>query len=200
MDKLPHILVIFGSTRRGRQGEVVVNWLMERLALFTDASFELVDLRDLSLPFFDAPISPSKGVLVPGTEVWSAQVQHADGFIFITPEYNHSYPAILKNAIDLLYHEWVHKPAAIVNYGGLASGYRAAEQLRLVLVEMKMVPIREQVGISLIPGVTPGVGSETGSLDIMLLERAYHAMMTELFWWVAALTPVRLRDQERAVR
>jgi len=198
LDKLPHILVIFGSTRQGRRGEVVVKWLMDRLALRTDASFELADLRDLSIPFFDAPISPAKGVIVPGTEAWSAQVKLADGFIFITPEYNHGYPAILKNAIDVLYHEWVHKPAAIVNYGGFSAGYRAAEQLRQVFVETKMVPTREQVGISLVPGVIPGVESEPGSQGAAFLERAYNAMMTELFWWVAALTPARLRDQESA--
>ena len=198
MNKLPHILVIFGSTRQGRRGEVVVKWLMDRLALRTDASFALVDLRDLSIPFFDAPTSPAKGVIVPGTEAWSAQVQRADGFIFITPEYNYGYPAVLKNAIDVLYHEWVHKPAAIVNYGGFSAGYRAAQQLRLVFIETKMVPIREQVGISLVPGATPGIENEPGSPGAVFLERAYNAMMTELFWWVAILTPARLGDQEDA--
>ncbi len=196
MDKLPHILVIFGSTRQGRRGEVAVKWLMDRLTLRTDASFELADLRDLSLSFFDAPTPPAKGVIVPGTEAWSEQVKLADGFIFITPEYNHGYPAVLKNAIDVLYHEWVHKPAAIVSYGGYAAGYRAAEQLRLALIETKMVPIREQVGISLVPGSIPGIDNEPGSPGAVFLERTYNAMMTELFWWVAILTPARMRDQE----
>src|SRR5260221_11938334 len=130
---------------------------MDRLALRTDASFALGDLRDLSIPFFDAPTSPAKGVIVPGTEAWSAQVQRADGFIFITPEYNYGYPAVLKNAIDVLYHEWVHKPAAIVNYGGFSAGYRAAQQLRLVFIEKKKVPIPEQDGVSLLSGGTPRI-------------------------------------------
>jgi NAD(P)H-dependent FMN reductase len=199
LEQLPHILVIFGSTRQGRRGETVVKWLMDRLATYTDASFELIDLRDLSIPFFDIPISPIKGGTVPEAKEWSAQVQRADGFIFITPEYNHGYPAILKNAIDVLYHEWVHKPAAIVSYGGFAAGYRAAEQLRQVLIEMKMVPIREQIGISLVPGATPNIDAEPGSPGAAFLERAYNAMMAELFWWVSALTPARLRDREATV-
>lgn len=176
----------------------MVKWLMERLAARSDASFELVDLRDHEIPFFDSLISPIKGGIVAEAKAWSAQVQRADGFIFITPEYNHGYPAILKNAIDVLYHEWVHKPAAIVSYGGFAAGYRAAEQLRQVLIEMKMVPIREQLGISLVPGVTPSLDAEPGSPGTVYLERAYDAMMTELFWWVSALIPARLRDREGA--
>lgn len=195
MEQLPHILVIFGSTRQGRRGEVVVKWLTERLARRTDISFELTDLRDLALPFFDAPVSPSKGVLVPGTEDWSAQVQRADGFIFVTPEYNHSYPAILKNAIDVLYLEWVHKPAAVVSYGGLSSGYRAAEQLRQVLIETKMAPIRDQVGISLVPGAVPGIENEEGSPGAALLDRSYNAMMAELLWWTRALMPARTAEK-----
>jgi NAD(P)H-dependent FMN reductase len=195
LEQLPHILVIFGSTRQGRRGEVVVKWLIEQLELCSDISFELADLRDLAIPFFDAPVSPSKGVLVPGTEAWSAQVQRADGFIFVTPEYNHSYPAILKNAIDVLYHEWVHKPAAIVSYGGLSAGYRAAEQLRQVFVEIKMVPIRDQVGISLVPGVVPGLENAEGSPGAALLDRSYKAMMTELRWWIKALIPARAAEK-----
>ena len=192
----PHILVIFGSTRQGRRGEVVINWLMDRLAMRTDAAFELVDLRDVSLPFFDSSVSPVRGQVASEAEQWAAQVDRADGFIFVVPEYNHSYPAVLKNAIDHLYLQWVHKPAAIVSYGGFASGYRAAEQLRQVLVELKMVPIREQVGISLVPGMVPNVSDPPDSPSGAFLDRAFNGMMTELLWWVAALIPARERDQQ----
>jgi len=196
MNTTPHILVIFGSTRQGRRGEVVTNWLMDRLATRTDATFEFVDLRDVSLPFFDAPISPVRGHIVPEAEGWAAQVDRADGFIFVTPEYNHGYPAVLKNAIDHLYSQWAHKPAAIVNYGGFSAGYRAAEQLRQVLIEMKMVPIREQVGISLVPGVVPNVSDGPDSPSGAFLGRAFNGMMTELLWWVTALIPARECDQQ----
>jgi len=195
LDKLPHILVIFGSTRQGRRGEVVVQWLMDKLALRTDATFELADLRDLAIPFFDSPTSPARGPLMAGTEAWSEQVRQADGFIFVTPEYNHGYPAVLKNAIDVLYNEWVHKPAAIVSYGGFAAGYRGAQQLRQVFIETKMVPIRDQIGISLVPGVTPNIENEPGSPGAAYLERSYNAMMNELLWWVAALTPARAASE-----
>jgi hypothetical protein len=85
----------------------------------------------------DVPAGPASGAVAAEARDWANRVDNADGFIFITPEYNHGYPAPLKNAIDHLYREWGHKPAAIVSYGGLAGGYRAAEQLRQVLVELK---------------------------------------------------------------
>ncbi len=198
MNERPTILVIFGSTRQGRRGDRVVSWLMERLAARPEASFELVDLRDLALPLFDAPVVPAQGEIAPGAEAWAAQVARADGFIFVTPEYNHGYPAVLKNAIDHLYQQWVHKPAAIVNYGGFASGYRAAEQLRQVFIEVKMVPIREQVGLSLVPGVTPGLGAEAGSPSAAFLDRTLDGTLTELLWWTRVLTPARERERAQA--
>jgi NAD(P)H-dependent FMN reductase len=198
VDRTPHILVIFGSTRQGRRGERVVSWLMERLSKRDDATFELVDVRELGLPFFDAPVSPSRGQVMPEAAAWAAQVDRADGFIFVTPEYNHGYPAALKNAIDHLYQQWVHKPAAIVNYGGFAAGYRAAEQLRQVLIEVKMAPVREQVGISLVPGAVPGLDAEPGSPGEAYLQRALDGMLAELLWWAAALTPARERESAGA--
>ena len=193
MERRPTILVIFGSTRQGRRGERVVTWLMDRLAARPEASFKLVDVRDLALPLFDAPVAPARGEIAPEAAAWAAQVDQADGFLFVTPEYNHGYPAVLKNAIDHLYHQWVHKPAALVTYGGFASGYRAAEQLRQVFVELTMVPVREQVGLSLVPGVTPGLGAETGAASGPFLERALDGLLEELLWWTRVLTPARAR-------
>ncbi|MBO0781566.1 MAG: NAD(P)H-dependent oxidoreductase [Ktedonobacteraceae bacterium] len=192
-----HILVIFGSTRQGRRGEVVTNWLMDRLATRTDITFELADLRDIPLPFFDSPTSPVYGHIAPEAEHWAAQVDRAEGFIFVTPEYNFGYPAVLKNAIDHLYLPWTHKPAAIVNYGGFSAGYRVAEQLRQVFIELKMVPIREQVGISLVPGVVPNVSDPPDSPSKAFLDRAFNGMINELLWWATALTPARERDQQK---
>jgi NAD(P)H-dependent FMN reductase len=148
VNRLPHILVIAASTRQGRNGDKVIRWLMSRLDTRSDATFELADLRELALPFFEAPAGPAYGPIAAEARTWAERVANADGFIVVTPEYNHGYPAPLKNAIDHLYHEWGHKPAAIISYGGPAGGYRAAEQLRQVLVELKMVPVREQVGIT----------------------------------------------------
>ncbi|GCE50500.1 NAD(P)H-dependent FMN reductase [Thermosporothrix hazakensis] len=195
MSTKPHILVIFGSTRQGRRGEAVANWLMDRLTLRTDATFEFVDLRDVSLPFFDSPASPVHGHIAPEAEQWAEQVEQADGFIFVTPEYNHGYSAVLKNAIDHLYSQWAHKPAAIVSYGGFAAGYRAAEQLRQVLIELKMVPIREQVGVSLVPNWVPNVSDASTSPGGAFLNRSFNGMMTELLWWATTLIPARERDR-----
>ncbi len=197
MSTKPHILVVFGSTRQGRRGDVVVDWLKDRLATRTDATFEFVDLREIPLSFFDSPASPARGPVAPEAEQWAEQVDLADGFIFVTPEYNHSYPAVLKNALDHLYMQWVHKPGAIVSYGGLSAGYRAAEQLRLVLVELKMVPIREQVGLSLVPGIVPNVTTRSDEPGGAFLDRSFNGMMTELLWWANALTPARERDREQ---
>jgi NAD(P)H-dependent FMN reductase len=192
----PHLLVIFGSTRQGRRGGMVAHWLMDRLAQRSDVTVEMVDLREVALPFFEAPASPAHGPIVPEAEQWAMQVERADGFLFVTPEYNHGYPAVLKNAIDHLYHPGVHKPAAIVSYGGFAAGYRAAEQLRQVLIELKMVPIREQVGISLMPGMGLNVSDQPDSPGGAFLDRAFNGMMTELLWWATALIPARQRDQQ----
>ena len=196
MNTKPHLLVIFGSTRQGRRGEAVAHWLMDHLAERSDVTMEMVDLREVALPFFQAPALPAHGPIIPEAEQWAAQVERADGFLFVTPEYNHGYPAVLKNAIDHLYHPWVHKPAAIVSYGGLAAGYRAAEQLRQVLIEVKMVPIREQVGISLLPGMGLNISDTSDAPRGALLDRAFTGMMTELLWWATALIPARERDRQ----
>ena len=193
----PHILVIYGSTRQGRRSEGVVEWLTTRLGQRTDMSFELVDLRDVPLSFFDSPDSPAGGKIQPEAAQWAEQVDRADGFIFITAEYNHGYTAVLKNAIDHLYQQWVHKPAAIVSYGGFAAGYRAAEQLRQVLVELKMVPIRDQIGITLVPGMAPNISDGLDTPSGKFLDRLYNATLTELLWWANVLTPARERDRQQ---
>lgn len=191
MNRSPHILVVFGSTRQGRQGDKVVRWLMSRLHGRPDATVELVDLRELALPFFDAAAGPAYGAVMAAALGWAERVDDADGFIFVTPEYNHGYPAPLKNALDHLYHEWGHKPAAIVNYGGFAGGYRAAEQLRQVLIELKTVPVREQIGI---PAIWAAF-DEAGEPRDATLDRALDALVAELLWWAAALIPARKRDR-----
>jgi NAD(P)H-dependent FMN reductase len=192
VNRPPHILVILGSTRQGRHGDKVVEWLTSRLHTRSDASFEPIDLRDLGLPFYDAAIPPAYGQVAPEASGWADSVTNADGFIFVTPEYNHGYPAPLKNAIDHLFKEWAHKPAAIVSYGGSAGGYRGAEQLRQVLIELKIVPVREQVGI---PAVWSAFDA-AGRLQNATLDSAVDAMAVELLWWATALIPARERDRQ----
>jgi NAD(P)H-dependent FMN reductase len=190
VNRSPHILVILGSTRQGRQGDKVIQWLMSRLNARSDAAFELVDLRDVALPIFDAAVPPAFGAVAEEARGWSAQVAHADGFIFVMPEYNHGYPASLKNAIDHLFKEWARKPAAIVSYGASGGGYRGAEQLRQVLIELKMVPVREQVGVATVWDAFDASGAPRHAA----LDGSIAAMVGELLWWTAALGAARELD------
>ena len=183
----PHILVILGSTRQGRKGEAVARWFMQHASRREDATLELVDLRDWPLPFIDAPMPPASGHYDPAAAQWAEKVGTADGFVFITPEYNHGYPAVLKNALDHIYAEWSNKPGAIVSYGSHGAGYRAAEQLRQVLIELRIAPIQVQVGI---PTVWAAFDDQ-GQIRDVRQERAADMLLDELVWWTAALKAAR---------
>lgn len=184
---MAHIQVILGSTRQGRNGEAVARWFMERAAGRSDMTFELLDLRAWALPIFDSPVPPAFGKYDPAIQPWADKVAAADGYVFLTPEYNHGYPAVLKNAIDHLYAEWGRKPAAIVSYGSYAAGYRAAEQLRQVLIELRVAPIRAQVGV---PAVWEAF-DEAGQVRQPGLNQSLDAMLDELAWWANALKTAR---------
>ena len=141
--------IIIGSTRPGRNGEAVAKWVHEISQRRTDAEFELVDIEDFHLPLLDEPLSPIMGQYSkPHTKIWAAKIGSFDGYVFVTPEYNHGVPGALKNAIDFLFREWNDKAAGFVSYGG-AGGARAVEQLRLVLAEVQMATVRNQVLLSM---------------------------------------------------
>ncbi|MEA3144130.1 MAG: hypothetical protein QOG31_1454 [Thermoplasmata archaeon] len=146
---MPRIAVILGSTRPGRNGEAVARWVHELASQRTDAEFELVDLAEQGLPLLDEPLPPSLGQHNrPHTIAWAAKVAQYDGFVFVTPEYNHGIPGALKNAIDFLYKEWNNKAAGFVSYGSMG-GVRAVEHLRLVMAEVQVATVRAQVALSL---------------------------------------------------
>ena len=124
----PHYLVIIGSVRPHRIGSDVAGWVAEVGRATVRATFELVDLRDWLLPMDGEPGIPAQGYYEqPTTKAWSAKISGGDGYVFVTPQYNWSFPAPLKNAIDHLYAEWRGKPAAIVSYGGHGGGKCAAQ-------------------------------------------------------------------------
>src|SRR5262249_26347807 len=139
-----------GSTRTGRFADRPAAWLLDLARKREErdsVSFELVDLRDYPMPFFDEPKSPLREASAkPEVVKWSKKVAELDAFVFITNEYNHGISAVLKNAIDSIYHELNRKPAAFVGYGN-AGGARAIEQLRLILVEVQVAPLRSAVHI-----------------------------------------------------
>lgn len=141
--------IIIGSTRPGRVGESVARWVNELAQRRSDAAFELVDIQDYGLPLLDEPIPPSQGKYSKEhTKKWAAKIASFDGYIFVTPEYNHSTSGALKNAIDFLYAEWNNKAAGFVGYGS-AGGVRAVEHLRLVMAEVQVATVRNQVMLSL---------------------------------------------------
>ncbi|MGX6602405.1 NADPH-dependent FMN reductase [Micromonosporaceae bacterium Da 78-11] len=141
--------IILGSTRPGRNGEAVAKWVLDVAAKRTDAEFELVDLLDYHLPHLDEAAPPSFGQYTqPHTIAWAAKIKSFDGFIMVTPEYNHSTSGALKNAIDFLFAEWNNKAVGFVSYGSVG-GTRAVEHLRLIAGELMMADVRAQVALSL---------------------------------------------------
>lgn len=153
MNTTPHILVILGSIRESRAGEKVARWFMEATRDVSVAQLEFVDLRDFPLPFFaDAQTPSSRTGAHPNPDVqkWLDKVDSADGYIIITAEYNHSIPAVLKNALDYPYKEWNNKAVGFVSYGSAAGGSRAVEHLRQIASELRMHDVRDQVLIPFI--------------------------------------------------
>jgi NAD(P)H-dependent FMN reductase len=143
------IAIILGSTRPGRNGEAVARWVYELARERGDALYELVDIKDFNLPLLDEAVPPSRGQYSKEhTKAWAAKIAAYDGFVFVTPEYNHGTSAALKNAIDFLYAEWNNKAAGFVSYGS-AGGARAVESLRLVMGELMIADVRAQVMLSL---------------------------------------------------
>ncbi|WP_405588351.1 NADPH-dependent FMN reductase [Streptomyces sp. NBC_01190] len=141
--------IILGSTRPGRNGEAVARWVTEVASQRTDAEFELVDLLDFKLPHLDEAYPPSLGQYSqPHTLAWASKIASFDGYIMVTPEYNHSTSGALKNAIDFLYAEWNNKAVGFVSYGALG-GARAVEHLRLIAGELQLADVRAQVALSL---------------------------------------------------
>ena len=143
------VKVIMGSVREARAGEAVAEWFMEHTKRFeNDIHFELVDLAQVNLPLMDepAPAMAGNAYVHQHTKDWSKSISEADGFVFITPEYNHGYSPALKNAVDYLYSEWKDKPAAMVGYGSAGASH-AIRQFREVLEFVGVRPLADQVGI-----------------------------------------------------
>jgi NAD(P)H-dependent FMN reductase len=189
----PHIQVILASTRPGRFGEKPAAWLMDRLSTRTDLMAELIDLRDFPLPMFDQPASPARTLRdYPNEQIarWGRTIDRADGYIVVTPEYNHGYPGNLKNAIDHVHTGWFYKPIAFVSYGGNAGCARAVEQLRAVACELRMVPVRGEVNVRLI-GVQL---DESGHPTDPYYMRTANAMLDQLLWWARAIKHARAAE------
>jgi NAD(P)H-dependent FMN reductase len=180
------IAVILGSTRPGRRGAAVANWVVER-ALTRGPGYELVDLADHPLPFFDEVHPPSSHQYQrPHTIEWAETIARFDGFIFVSPEYNHSTSAVLKNALDYLNLEWNDKAAGIVTYG-MSGGHRAAEALRTVLSELQVATVQGQVGLSLLTDFENFTELRPEERQVASLD----GLFRQLESWASALKTVR---------
>ena len=187
------ISVIVGSTREGRFSEKPARWILEHLEKRNRVDARLLDLQDFPMPFFDQPVTPA----TPGRSAfrhevvqrWTAAIAQSDGFVFVTPEYNHGPAAVLKNAIDWVYPEWNRKAAAFVSYGSV-SGARSVQQLRETAIEVQLAPIRSSVHI---PVDTLWAHYKGGDVDagLAFLDGQAESLINDLLWWTAALKTAR---------
>ena len=185
---MTRIGIILGSTRPNRNGEQVANWVFDLASRRDDAEFELIDLRDYPLPHLDEPLPPSLGQYQhEHTKQWAATIASFDGFVIVTPEYNHGTSGVLKNAIDYLYAEWNNKAVGFVSYGAVG-GARAAEHLRLVAGELQMADVRQQVALSLITEFKNFSIFKPGDYNLAAL----NTLLDQVIAWSAALAPLRM--------
>lgn len=191
------IAVVAGSTREGRFSDVAANWIAKELSKTKNVQAEVLDLREYEMPFFNEPVSPSYKQAPYTNEAvarFTKKIEQADGFVLVTPEYNHSTSGVLKNALDWVYQEWNNKPVAFVSYGSVG-GARAVEQLRLIAIELQMAPIRNAVHI---PGehYFPVAFGKAKSADLFAsLSEPAQALIDQLVWWGQALKRARLEQK-----
>ncbi|WP_225847747.1 NADPH-dependent FMN reductase [Streptomyces sp. HPF1205] len=179
--------IIMGSTRPGRNGEAVARWVLDVASKRSDAEFELVDLLDYRLPHLDEALPPSMGQYAqPHTQEWARKIASLDGFVMVTPEYNHSTSGVLKNAIDYLFAEWNNKAVGFVSYGAMG-GARAVEHLRLIAGELQMADVRAQVGLSLFHDFENFSVLKPGDFQV----EALNTTLDQVLAWSRALAPLR---------
>jgi NAD(P)H-dependent FMN reductase len=187
---MPRLQIIIVSTREGRKGTAVAAWFERQARQHGGFEVDVVDLADMNLPLFDEPEHPRlKKYQHDHTKAWSARVDSADAFVFVTPEYNFSAPPSLLNALDYLAREWAYKAAGFVSYGGASGGTRAVQMAKWTMTTLKMVPLVEAVAI---PFFTKFIDASTGVFAPEQTQDAAAAtMLNELGRWTAALAALR---------
>lgn len=182
--------VIVVSTREGRRGPYVADWFLEQARKQEGFEVEKVDLAEVDLPLFDEPNHPRlQKYEKEHTRAWSATVQRADAFVFVTPEYNYSAPPSLINALAYLNKEWAYKPVGFVSYGGVSAGLRGVEVSKRSVTALKMMPMSEAVSI---PFFQQYIDEQAGTFDPGEVQvTAAAVMLKELLRWTEALKPLR---------
>lgn len=184
-----NLKIITASTRPGRKGPALAEWIFETSKKHTEFSVALLDLAVINLPFLDEPNHPRlQKYEKEHTKKWSAAIAEADAFIFVLPEYNFSYPATLKNAIDFLYKEWNYKPVGIVSYGGIAGGTRSMQAIKQVINAVKMVAMVEAVNV---PLFTKHIDEQNKFNADEPIQKSAEGMLKELLKWTESLKGMR---------
>jgi NAD(P)H-dependent FMN reductase len=193
----PHIVIIVASTRIGRFADYPLNWVVKQTATRSDLSFEVVDLREHLLPFYDQLASPGQAqrqYLSDAQRELGEKFDAADGFLVITNEYNHGYSAALKNTLDQYFAEWNRKPISFLGYGN-AGGARAIEQLRQVAAELELASVRPTVNVPGKSVMDIRGGGDPDEVFEPLVPRL-EALLADLHWWAVALQKARTADKE----
>lgn len=185
----PTLQIIIASTRPGRIGLPVARWFESRARAHGGFQVDVVDLLELGLPFMDEPNHPRlQQYTHQHTRDWSARVQAADAFAFVTPEYNYGLPAALKNAIDFLHLEWGYKAGGFVSYGGISAGTRSVQMLKQVVTTLKVYALPEAVSI---PFVAQFLDDEGEIRANEVMEQSADALLDELLKVTGALAALR---------
>lgn len=184
--------IIIASTREARVGERVGRWFDRVARAHGKFQIELIDLAQVNLPLFDEPVHPRlRQYKRDHTKSWSATIDRADAYVFVTPEYNYAPPPSLVNALDYLVQEWGYKPVAFVSYGGVSGGTRSVQVTKLMVTGLKMMPIVEAVNFPFVANV---INKETGAFEPPAAqEDAARVMLDELLRWAEALRTMRAK-------
>ncbi|MGE4370912.1 MAG: NADPH-dependent FMN reductase [Burkholderiaceae bacterium] len=181
--------VIVCSTRPGRIGPPIAHWFSRFAAEHGKFNVKLVDLADFNLPVFDEPNHPRlQKYEHDHTKAWSASVNQADAFVFVTPEYNYCPPPSLINALNYLSREWAYKPCGFVSYGGVSGGLRSAQQAKQLVTTLKMMPMPEGVAV---PMAWDNLDEQKTFTATDPVRSSAAVMLDELHKWAGALKTLR---------
>jgi NAD(P)H-dependent FMN reductase len=181
--------IIFASVREGRKGISIAEWVKDAVGNDQRFQTEFIDLKEENLPFMDEPNHPRlKNYVHEHTKKWSAKIDDADAFIFVTPEYNYGYPGVLRNALEYLHSEWQYKPAGIVSYGGVSAGTRSANALKADLISLKVPALSEMVNI---PMFTQFIKEDGKFHPTEASTKAIELVLNELARWCKGMKVIR---------
>jgi NAD(P)H-dependent FMN reductase len=184
-----NLKIISSTVRPGRKGPIVTKWIADIARQDDNFGVEILDLGDINLPMMNEPNHPSlKKYEHEYTKWWSAKIDEADAFIFVTAEYDYNYPAPLRNALEYLHHEWGYKAAGIVSYGGVSAGTRALNSLKNDLSTFKMVPLTEAVNF---PFFQQNISDDNEFEASDISHKSATAMLKQLVRWTKGLKIIK---------